>query len=174
MSEGYGEGVEPAGELRIDKREFELGGMEDDLRVDRLVKDLLYRFYFKLQEGGLSPVEASSLASGADYFLRSFVIDIKQRNIFEERPGMVRQFAGNWHIVNTLEPDIKELNGYLEGIRAFYRFLHASNLISGKYLKTVEKECDDKAYYEGRIDSFWDIKGDGYLAWERECTLKDE
>jgi hypothetical protein len=161
------------GVLQIDKDEFTPGTMEDDLRVDRLCKELLRSFYDRLLGDGLPPDEATALANGADYYIRDFVVDFKSLNLFAELPGIVRQFAGNWYIVNTLEPDIRQLARYLSGIKAFYNFLHDQQLISEGLLKNIENECDDLAFYEGRIDSFWEIKGDGYLAWERECSMKE-
>lgn len=159
--------------LKVDKRDFVPSTLEDELRVDKLCSDLLHRFYCESMESGLSPEQATALAGAADYFIRDFVVSIKTRSIFDERPGIVRQFAGNWYIVNTMEPLACEIDGYLAGIREFYRFLHGHQLISLKFLKTIEAECADREFYAGRIESFWAISGDGYLAWEKECTLKD-
>lgn len=160
--------------LQLDKDTFNLGTLEDELRVDGLCKELLLRFYEETCGQGFDGTDATALASSADYFIRDFVVAIKQLNIFSERPGIIRQFAGNWYIVNTLEPCAAEIDNHLQGIRSFYRFLHGQGLISLQYLQTVEKECDDRDYYAGRIDSFWDIQGDGYGEWERQCTLKDQ
>jgi hypothetical protein len=160
-------------ELQVNRDEFSLVTQEDYLRVDNLCKGLLLWFYERLQDDGLSPEEATALANGADYFIRNFLVDFKGYNLFDERPGIVRQFAGNWYIVNTLEPDIRELGGILQGVRTFYGFMSDQQLVSAGYLKKIEKECEDITYYENRIESFWKIEGDGFLAWERECSLKD-
>ncbi len=160
-------------EFTVKKDEFNLYAPDDFLRVDHLCKGLLFRFYEQLQREGLSPEEATVLASGADYFIRDFVVDHKMFNIFDEMPGIVRQFAGNWFIINSVEPDIAQLARHLHGIRAFYRFLHNHRMISAAYLWNVEKECDDLSYYERRIASFLDIEGDGYFAWEKECSLQE-
>jgi hypothetical protein len=157
---------------QIDKSGFTPGTPEDDLRIDRLCKELLRSFYDRLLTEGLSPEEATALANGADYFVRDFVVDFKALNLFAEQPGIVRQFAGNWYIINTLEPEIRQLARHLRGIKAFYRFLRDRQLIPEGFLKIIEQECDELPFYESRIDSFWEIKGDGYLAWERECSLK--
>ncbi|HEX2768663.1 MAG TPA: hypothetical protein VHN12_05220 [Geobacteraceae bacterium] len=160
-------------EMRINKDAFTPVTQEDYLRVDNLCRELLLRFYEQLQAGGISPEEATALASGADYFILNFLVDFKGYNLFDERPGIVRQFAGNWYIVNTLEPDIPHLDLHLRGIAAFYRFLRDRQLISAGYLQEIEKECGNLDYYESRIESFWAIEGDGFLFWERECTLKE-
>jgi hypothetical protein len=160
-------------ELQVDKAAFSLLKDEDYLRVDNLCKGLLLSFYEQIQKEGLSPEEASTLASSADYFIRDFVVDFKALNLFNEMPGIIRQFAGNWYILNTLEPDIRQLGSHLRGIRVFYRFLHDHRLISAGFLEQIDKECNDLDYYEGRIESFWGIKGEGYLAWEAECSLKE-
>lgn len=170
MAERCDEGFE---NLQLDKNAFNLGALDDELRVDGLCKDLLLRFYEESCAQGIAPADATALASSADYFIRDFVVAIKQQNIFNEQPGLVRQFAGNWYIVNTLEPNAAEIEGHLQGIRAFYRFLHGHSLISLHYLQIIERECEELPFYTSRIDSFWGIEGDGYLSWERECTLKD-
>lgn len=170
MAERCYEGFE---QITVDKNAFELGTLDDELRVDQLCKELLLHFYQETCAQGVDEAEATILAAGADYFVRDFVVSIKQLSIFTERPGIVRQFAGNWYIVNTLEPNDAEIRRYLRGIQAFYRFLYGHELISLQYLRAIEEECADTAYYESRIDSFWKIKGDGYGAWERECTMRD-
>lgn len=173
MNDGCTRPAELEGELTVDKDEFGLGTLEDELRVDGLCKKMLMHFYFQLIEDGTAPDQATLLANSADYYVRDFVVACRQRNLFDERPGIVRQFAGNWYIVNTLEPGIAELAGHLDGIRAFYRFLRSRDLISAEFLGEIEEECSDTDFYVGRITSFWEIKGDGYGAWERECTLKE-
>ncbi len=160
-------------QLRVDKKAFMPGTLEDELRVDRLCKELVQSFYQETLAAGLSPEEATTLAQGADYYARDFVVSIRQQSIFDEKPGGVKKFAGNWYIIATMEPNIPELAGYLQGIKAFYRFLHGHRLVTTKFLQTVERECDDIDYYGQRIESFWSLSGDGYTAWERECTLKD-
>ena len=159
--------------LKVDKRDYLPTSLDDEVRVDKLCSDLLHRFYCESQEAGLTPEQATAIAGAADYFIRDFVVSIKGRSIFEERPGIVRQFAGNWYIVNTMEPLASEIEGYLTGIREFYRFLYGHQLISLKFLQAIEAECTQLDYYASRIESFWDIKGDGYGPWEQECTLKD-
>ncbi len=167
------EGKKTGKALVVKKEEFNLYSHDDFLRVDTLCKDLLLNFYEQLQEEGLTPEEATVLANGADYYARNFVVDFKAFNLFDELPGLVRQFAGNWFISNTLEPEIGQLDRLLRGVRAFYEFLHGHGLISQGYMQTVDKECGDLAFYENRIASFWEIKGDGYSAWEKECSLKE-
>lgn len=170
MAERCYEGFE---QITVDKNAFVLGTLDDELRVDQLCKELLLQFYQEFCAQGVDEAEATILATGADYFIRDFVVAIKQLSIFTESPGIVRQFAGNWYIVNTLEPNNAEIRRYLRGIQAFYRFLYGHELISLQYLRAIELECADSDYYESRIDSFWAIKGDGYGAWERECTMRD-
>src|SRR6266702_3688550 len=118
MTERYGNRGELEGELVMNKDDFRLWSLEDELRVDGLCQKLVMRFYLQLLEDGISPEQATFLASSADYFIRDFVVGIKECNIFDEREGLVRQFAGNWYIVNTLEPNDAELSRHLEGIRA--------------------------------------------------------
>jgi hypothetical protein len=165
--------IEPEEELLFNPDDFRLESLEDELRVDGLCQKMLGLFYSRLLAEGVPPERATLLASGADYYVRDFLVGFKARSPFDERPGIVRQFAGNWYIVNTMEPDINEIYGHLAGIRSFYCFLGLRNLVSPGFLAEIEQECSETEYYQGRIDSFWEIKGDGYGSWERECTLKD-
>jgi hypothetical protein len=158
---------------RVNKEEFSIVTQDDYLRVDNLCKGLLLSFYEHLLETGLPPEEATTLANGADYFVRDFLVDCKGYNLFDEWPGIVKQFAGNWYIVNTIEPDIQQLSRHLQGVRAFYGWLCEQKLISIGYLMLLEKECGILSYYEARIEDFWKIEGDGFMEWERKCTLKD-
>jgi hypothetical protein len=156
----------------INKNDFNMETLEDELRVDGLCQRLLRRFYDCRLAAGLTPQDATLLANSADYYLRDFVVDRMRRNPFEETPGLVRQFAGNWYIVNTLEPNVDELARHLAGIRAFYRFLRDEELISADFFQTIDTECEALPWFSGRIDSFWAIAEDGYYTWEQECSLK--
>ena len=153
--------------------QFEIRNLQDEIRVDRLCSEFLKLFYLDLVEEGRSAEDASALAYGADYFLREFVIPDRLENIFALRPERMRQFAGNWYIVRTLEPNMAELDGILAGTLAFYRYCRKVGKIDPTLLAAMEKECADFDYYQKRIESFWAIENDGYLAWEQECSLKD-
>jgi len=158
--------------MKLTKSDFQIGTLEDELRVDGLCRELLMAFYLERIESGLNEHDATLLASSADHFLRDYLIGVRQLNLLDSDPGIVRSFAGNWYIVNTMEPVIEEIEVHLNGIREFYRFLFRINAIGAHFLGRIETDCADITYYKSRIDSFWDIKGDGYIEWERECTLK--
>lgn len=153
---------------------FDIRGLQDEIRADRLCRRLLEIFYLDLVEGEkLPPEEASALAYGADYFLREFVIPDRQENIFALRPGRVRQFAGNWYIVRNLEPNMVELEAILKGVDAFYAYCLRVGKVSPERAGDVHRECGELGYYRRRIESFWAIEKDGYFAWEAECSLRD-
>lgn len=157
---------------KIDRNDFNITSDEDEIRVDGLCSEILRYFHRCLLDSGTTPHEAGSLAHGADYFLRDYVVSARRENILDETPGLIRRFAATWYIISTLEPSLDELAGYLKGVQAFYLFLHDKGLISSPCLSQAEQECSDLDYYGKRIESFWDIKDDGYVAWEAECTLK--
>lgn len=159
--------------MKIVKADFDPVTLEDELRVDTNCRQLLLEFYNHMTETGMAPDQATRLANGADYFVRDFVVDARRCNLFDEQPGLVWRFAGNWYIVNTLEPGIDELKNYLAGIAAFYRYLRDQGAISSEYCQVVEQECGLDEFYRQRIDDFWSISDDGYLAWEQACSLKD-
>ena len=156
------------------RENFEVRSLQDEIRIDELCGRLLHCFRRDLTENEqLPPEQAGALAHGADYFLREFVIPHRHENIFTLRPGRVRQFAGNWYIVRTLEPNMAELESLLHGIAAFYAWCFRVGKVSAEMAETVRQECAMLDFYRQRIEDFWAIEGDGYLAWERECTLKE-
>jgi hypothetical protein len=159
--------------IQIEKSDFSITSDEEELRVDELCRNLLQNFHQNLLQRGEPPLKAGALAHSADFFLRDYLVSARRRNLFLEEEGIVRAFAATWYIISTLEPTSEELARHLSGVKEFYRFLHSAELISGTYLGQIEKECNDIIWYGKRIESFWAIKDDGYLAWERECSLKE-
>lgn len=155
----------------MNRSDFTIVNDADELRVDERCRELLQRFHRHLLDAGTPPAEAGELAHGADYYLRDFIVSARRANLFEEVPGNVRRFAATWYIVNTLEPNSTELSGYLCGIRALYRYLGTQQLISPEFLQMIEDECAATVWYEERILSFWQITGDGYREWLRQCPL---
>lgn len=159
--------------MQINKSDFDIVTLEDEIRVDGLCKGLLMEFYELQLAEGVDPATATRLANGADHFVRDFLVGAKMLNLFTERKGLVRQFAGNWYIVNTIEPKVEYLVDTLPGVASFYRFLSVNGLISEAFCRQIEAECGDISFYESRIESFWEITGDGYADWERGCTIQD-
>lgn len=156
------------------RESFEIHSLQDEIRADELCQRLLQCFRRELLENEkLPPAQAGALARGADYFLREFVIPDRRENIFALRPGRVRQFAGNWYIVRNLEPNMAELENILQGIAAFYAYCARVGKVSAELAETVRQECSLLDYFRQRIEDFWAIEGDDYLAWERACTLKE-
>ncbi|HEU0264313.1 MAG TPA: hypothetical protein VFR01_01145 [Geobacterales bacterium] len=158
--------------LHLSRDDFNLSTLDDELRVDALCAELLRSFHGELLAQGVPPLEAGSLAQGADYYLRDFLVAVKQRNLLAEERGLVRQFAATWYIISTIDPELKILAQHLAGVREFYCWLGRKGALSHPFIATVEEECADLDYYGRRIESFWQISGDGYYAWERECPLK--
>lgn len=166
--------TEPASlEPGFEHDDFDFVSMEDELRVDQLCQSLLKQYYQHLQLGGRTPQQASELAYCVDFYLRDYVLDFARQNVMRPQPGLVRRFAANWYITHTLDPETALLERHLEGIREFYRFLHERHFISGDELAWLEDEASRSEYYRQRIEKFLEIYGDGYVAWEAECPLKD-
>lgn len=158
--------------MKLTKSDFQIGTLDDELRVDGLCRELLMSFYNERIASGLNEHDATLLANSADHYLRDYLIGVRQLNLLESDLDVVRKFAGNWYIVNTMEPVIEEIEAHLTGVREFYRFLHSIEAVSAEFFAAIDNDCADVNYYKERIDSFWDIKGDGYCQWERECSLK--
>lgn len=156
---------------RFAPEHFTPGSLEDEIRIDRLCVELLQTFCRASVAAGCDPLRTGALARGADYFLREFIIDNRRDNLFFLPLGRVRQFAANWYIINTLEPNRSELAEILEGVEAFYRFCCEHDKVTEACYRQVAAECTDLDYYEARIESFWNIRDDGYLAWDAACPL---
>jgi len=156
------------------KENFDVQTLEDEIRIDSLCQRLLRLFCLDLVEEGRSRAEAGLLTWGADYFLREFIIPDRRENIFDPTPGRVRQFAGNWYIVKNLEPNMEELGYILRGIVAFYEYGRKIGKVAEEVVQDIRRDCGELDFYSSRIKTFWEIEGDGYSAWERECSLKNQ
>lgn len=158
----------------FEKENFDIHNLEDEIRIEKLCREFLNTFYLHLlEQKKLQPEKASTLAFGADYFLREFIIPEYQENIFSISPKRVRQFAGNWYIIKNLKPNMAALENILEGVQFFYEYCEKNGKIDKKLAEKIEHECKKLDYYKKRMEDFWAIEDDGYLVWEKECGLKE-
>ncbi len=151
---------------------FNIASLEDEGRVDRLCHELLILFHADLvgsQE--TEPLLAGSMARGADYFLRDYMIDCQRRNIFHITPELLRSFGGYWYIINNIEPAMEELAPILSGVKQFYSYCHTNALISQEILTAISEVCNDHMYFRDRIESFFTLEDDGYMVWKSECPV---
>ncbi len=156
----------------FDPKQYDISNLEDEIRVDRLCACLLKVFHDDLLNiQKLDPLAAGSLARGADYFLRDYMIDRHRCNIFAITGERLKGFAGNWYIVQNLEPDMTELADILSGVMAFYRFCTMRKLLNTETCLELEYHCKNHDYYQQRITAFFDIEGDGFLSWDKECPI---
>lgn len=164
----------PAKKSLPEASQFDIASLEDEIRADQLCVELLKQFctYLSEQEDE-DPLTAGALARGADHFLREFIIGDRRENLFRLSPERVRQFAGNWYIVKTLEPNMAELGDILDGVAAFYDWLAKLGLYDSGQAEKITWHCRQLDFYQQRIDQFWDIKDDGYSSWNRACPLPD-
>jgi len=152
--------------------QFEIRDFADEIRVDGLCVQLLLAIRDHLvTHQDVAPLEAGALAQGADHFLREFVIAECHDNLFHLPVERVRQFAGHWYIVRTLEPNAAELAAILAGIDNCYRVLAAHGLVAPELSAAIGAACAELPYYRQRIDDFWAIEGDGFTTWRAACPL---
>lgn len=144
------------------------GSLSDEIRIDQLIVSLLSTFSRDSVAAGVDPLRAGAWARGADYFLREFVVDHCRDNLFTLPAGRVRHFAGNWYIIKTIEPNCDELSEILQGVVAFYTYLHEHAKVTDACFQEVTIACGDLTYYQERINSFWEIS-DGYQGWDAAC-----
>ena len=152
--------------------QFEIRDFADEIRVDGLCVQLLLAVRDHLvNRHGLEPRVAGRSCQGADHFLREFVIAECHDNLFHLPVERVRQFAGHWYIVRTLEPNAAELAAILAGIDNCYRVLAAHGLVAPELSAAIGAACAELPYYRQRIDDFWAIEGDGFTTWRAACPL---
>ncbi|MDY0213162.1 MAG: hypothetical protein RBR06_09165 [Desulfuromonadaceae bacterium] len=147
--------------------------LAEELQADNQCVDILREFHTHLLEQKTNPLKAGSLAQGADYFLRDYIISACRCSIFTPPQECVKQFAGHWYIVNTLEPSIDEIEPVLHGVAAFYQFLAKKARVDPERAAQIEKDCSTTEWFTHRLESFWAIEGDGYLRWRAECPLPE-
>lgn len=163
---------QPLDPRRIDPNDFDIHSLDDEIRVDELCTRLLLAVRDRLlSETAGDPLAVGAWCLGADYFLREFVIAECADNLLELPPERVRQFAGHWYIVRTLEPNVQELAGILDGIAACYLTLAAMGLVDPARAEAIAGLCADLPAYRRRIDEFWAIEGDGFDRWRDACPL---
>jgi hypothetical protein len=156
----------------LNKSDYDIDGLDDEIRVDQLCVDLLRRLYQDLtRENRMSPELAGECCHGADYFLREFVISDRQENLFNIEPIRIRQFAGHWYITRTPEPNLTELKKILAGTAELYHYLARQEMIDETLASGIASQCRDLDYYQQRVDDFWAIEGDGYDVWRQSCPL---
>lgn len=164
----------PLAFARVAPDDFNVAGLDDEIRVDGLCGRLLLAVRDQLlARGDRSPVEVGELCRGADLFLRDFVLAACGDNPFRLPPERVRQFAGHWYIVHTLDPDDKELAGILAGITACYAVLAAHGLVAAELADAVAAAGAELPWYRQRIEHYWAITGDGYDHWRAACPLPE-
>ncbi|MBN1956591.1 MAG: hypothetical protein JXQ81_07800 [Desulfuromonadales bacterium] len=147
-----------------------IASLEDEIRVDQLCLKLLKLFLQHLHESPeIDPLTAGRHARGADFFLRDYMLDHLRKNIFSITPHDIRGFAGNWYIVKTLEPNLKELQDLLEGIANFYIFCADKELIPALLLPELLTACSEHSFYQQRIETFHDLKDNEFLGWNKTC-----
>jgi hypothetical protein len=153
-----------------DRENYHIESFDDEIRIDKTCKVLLQEFHkYLLNDKKIAPLKAGTLAGGADYFLRDFMIDQQRTNIFDVSADLVRRFAGNWYIITTLEPNLTELKDLLDGVSEFYAFCREKKIVTADTAIAVADACQQHDFYHQRIESFHAITDDGFIAWNKIC-----
>lgn len=153
----------------FEQDDFEFDTIDEELLVDGRCQQILKQFYLFLQQQGMAPEQASELAFSADLYLRDYLIDFGRQNIVRPRPGIITTFAGSWFITHTLDPEFATLERHLTAISELYRFIHSQHLISADELSFLLEEAGQLDFFRQRIDSFLNLTGDGFVAWNAGC-----
>jgi len=156
-------------EIEFEHDDFEFETIDEELLVDGRCQQVLKQFYLFLQQQGMVAEKASELAFSADLYLRDYLIDFGRQNIVRPEPGIVTKFAASWFITHTLDPDLAILERHLTAISELYGYMHRQHLISADELAFLLEETGQTDFYRQRIDSFLNLTGAGFAAWDAEC-----
>lgn len=156
-------------EIEFEHEDFEFDTLDEELLVDERCQQILKQFYLFLQQQGMAAEQASELAFSADLYLRDYLIDFGRQNIVRPQPGIVTTFAGSWYITHTLDPEFASLELHLTALSELYRFLHRRHLISAEELTFLLEEAGQLEFFRQRIDSFLNLTGAGFAAWDAGC-----
>lgn len=156
-------------EIEFEHDDFDFDTIDEELLVDGRCQQILKHFYLFLQQQGMTAEQASELAFSADLYLRDYLIDFGRQNIVRPVPGIVTKFAGSWYITHTLDPEFAALERHLTALSELYRFIHRQHLISADELSFLLKEAGQHDFFRQRIDSFLNLSGAGFAAWDAEC-----
>lgn len=159
-------------EIEFEHDDFEFDTIGEELLVDERCQQILKQFYLFLQQQGMVAEQASELAFSADLYLRDYLIDFGRQNIVRPQPGIVTTFAGSWFITHTLDPDIVMLERHLTALSELYKYMHRQHLISAEELSFLLEEAGQLDFYRQRIDSFLNLSGDGFVAWDAGCPAR--
>ena len=159
-------------EIEFEHDDFEFDTIDEELLVDERCQQILKQFYLYLQQQGMAAEKASELAFSADLYLRDYLIDFGRQNIVRPRPGIVTTFAGSWFITHTLDPEFAALECHLTALTELYCYLHRRHLISADERTFLLAEAAQLEYYRLRIESFRNLSGDGFVAWDAECPAR--
>jgi len=157
----------------FDPENYTIETLEDEIRADLICKELLKLYHhYLLKYKSISPLEAGTHASGADYFLRDYMLDNRRTSPFKLSADLVRRFAGNWYIISTLEPNMVELKNILAGVSCFADFCVVNDMMGQPLATKINQSCSNIKFYQQRIDSFNDLSGDNFTAWNNDCPLQ--
>jgi hypothetical protein len=154
--------------LRWSREDFRLRGGDDFVRLDGLCLELLQDFFGWLQEpanGPRSPQEASALAHAADRYVRDFLVDFLESGPGDPAERRVRQYVGNWYVVQTLEPSHAEVETILHALELFYAFLPRRGLLEEAEAERFRKALSERAFFHRRLEDFWELTPEGIPGW---------
>ncbi len=146
---------------------YTLQGADDFVRLDGVCHELLREFVGWLQQEPVSlpPAEAGALTHAADRYLREFVVDIMETGPTDADPSLVRSYLGNWYIIHTLEPSFREMDQIARALDLFYQFLPERGILDGEAALRVRAQLQDRAFYHGRLEAFWNLTPDTIAPW---------
>ncbi|MDK2897286.1 MAG: hypothetical protein PWP04_1406 [Candidatus Atribacteria bacterium] len=89
-------------------------------------------------------------------------------SILEVSGDTIRTFLGNWYIRKFMIPKISEIKSFLRAISDFFTFLQKEGFIFKKQLNEIKEVCKDIAWFEMRLQTYFDAQDDEFYKWIQE------
>jgi len=139
---------------------------EKQWKISKIIFD---HFCDYLKNKGLKDSAAGRRTEMAAFFIMDYVFVYEDiTNILEVSDSTIRKFLGNWYIRKFMSPKISTIAAFLGSISDFYTFLKEMGFISDMELSEIEEVCEDKAWFDMRLRTYFKAGDDDFYKWLEE------
>lgn len=130
------------------------------------------QFYEYLKNKGLKESTTGKRTDMVAFFIMNYLFVYDVMNILEVSGDTIRKFLGNWYIRKFWNPSLSSIKSYLKAISDFYTFLNDKGFISKEQLSEIKDVCRDKAWFEMRLQTYFDARDDDFYKWIEEYNYE--
>lgn len=148
--------------------------MEDNSEEERekqwKISGIIFeKFYEHLKNKGLKESTTNKQAGMTGYFIMNYLFIYDDLlNILEVSGNIIRKFLGNWYMRKFFAPRLPEIKSFLKAISDFFTFLNQEGFISEEHLNEIKEVCRDKAWFEMRLETYFESNDENFYKWIQE------